>query len=219
MTPPARAAAVLSSERLVLRLVEARDAAALFALYSNPDIMRYWSHEAWTTPAQAEIAIDEARTEHAAGASLHYVIEQRVSGAVIGSCALYEIGRERGRERRSDSANGAGGETSALLGYMLARQVWGLGYLSEAMRAFLDHAFLVRGIDCVRAQVHPRNVASARLLAKLGFLPEQYEGRAWNVAGTSSLPCGFCLRRRGWLAAALRRDAPRVPGGGRLRES
>lgn len=215
MTAPARGAAVLSSERLVLRLVEGRDAHALFALYSDRDIMRYWNHEAWTTPAQAEIAIDEARIEHAAGASLHYVIEQRVSGAVIGSCALYDIGSDRGSNR----GNGAGEETCALLGYMLAQQVWGLGYLSEAMQVFLDHAFLERGIDCVRAQVHPQNAASARLLAKLGFVPEQYEGRAWTVAGKTCQPYGFCLRRRGWLAASARRASRRVPDRCPLRES
>lgn len=183
MTPSRFDAAVLSSERLLLRPVEARDARALFALYSDRDIMRFWSHEAWTMLEQAEAAIGAARLESANGESLQYVIVQRSSHTVIGSCALYGIAR--------------GEEHSALLGYLLSQEEWGKGYLTEAMRRFLGHAFRALDFDCIRAQVHPDNTASASLLAKLGFLPEHWEGEAWTVAGKICHPRAFRLPRTG----------------------
>ena len=189
MKAPRPCAPVLASERLVLRLAEAPDARALFALYSDRKLMRYWNHDAWTMVEQADRAIAEARLEYARGASMHYVIEQRASRAVIGSCALYDIGQYEG--------DGYG--YGAMLGYLLSPREWGKGYLTEAMLEFLDHVFLDRGLHTVRAQVHPENTASASLLAKLGFLPETGAGACWTVAGASCRPRSFVLRCACWI--------------------
>ena len=180
----ARLPLVLASERLRLRVLEARDAPALFDLYSDPDVMRYWNHAAWTCLAQADLAIDNARAEYARGATIHCAIEQRSTGTIIGSCALYDF---------------ACHDNSAQLGYLLSPRHWGQGYLSEAMEQFLNFAFRQLRLERLRAQVHPENTASAGLLGKLGFLSQGWTGENWIVAGRTLQTQSYLLLRSGWL--------------------
>jgi ribosomal-protein-alanine N-acetyltransferase len=147
--------------------------------------MRYWSHAPWTTIAQANAAVDEARADHASGASVHYVIEQRSSGALIGSCALYAFLAQ---------------SRCATLGYLLSRPHWGQGYASEAMRVLLCHAFAELDLNRVEADVHPCNTGSAKALEKMGFLSEGLRRERWIVDGKKHDTAAYALLRRDWLA-------------------
>ena len=61
------------------------------------------------------------------------------------------------------------------LGYRYVRAAWGQGVATEAAVAVLDHGFLALGLDPIVAVTHPDNLASRRVLEKLGF---GHEGRA-----------------------------------------
>ena len=61
---------------------------------------------------------------------------------------------------------------TAVLGYGVARSCWGLGIASEAARAVVDYSFEAFGLAKVWARVDPRNVASVRVLEKLGMQRE-----------------------------------------------
>ena len=60
----------------------------------------------------------------------------------------------------------------ATLGYGVAREHWGHGIASEAAQAVTDYAFSALGVEKVAARVDPRNVASVRVLEKLGMQRE-----------------------------------------------
>jgi hypothetical protein len=66
---------------------------------------------------------------------------------------------------------------SASMGYCLAEAAWGHGYATEAARALLQWAFDTLDLNRVQAETDTRNVASARVLEKLGFIREGPEGR------------------------------------------
>ena len=53
---------------------------------------------------------------------------------------------------------------------MVHPEYWGRGIATEAARAFIDYAFEARAVDQLTADVDPRNSASLRVLAKLGFV-------------------------------------------------
>jgi RimJ/RimL family protein N-acetyltransferase len=60
-----------------------------------------------------------------------------------------------------------------LVGYSIARAVWGRGLATEAARAIVDAAFDgCPKLTCVRAMVDARNVASLRVLEKLAMRRE-----------------------------------------------
>ena len=55
------------------------------------------------------------------------------------------------------------------LGYYLARPYWGRGLATEAAHAFVDFGFDELGLSRIKAAVEVGNLASVRVLEKLGF--------------------------------------------------
>lgn len=67
------------------------------------------------------------------------------------------------------------------LGYRLRRDAWGLGLATEAARQTVAHGFETLRLAGLAACVHPQNLGSQRVLAKLGFAeigPYEANGRA-----------------------------------------
>jgi [ribosomal protein S5]-alanine N-acetyltransferase len=60
----------------------------------------------------------------------------------------------------------------AELGYWLAAEAWGRGYATEACRALIDFGFAECALARIYAQVLAGNVASMRVLEKLGMVSE-----------------------------------------------
>lgn len=61
---------------------------------------------------------------------------------------------------------------SAELGYFLGEEYWGRGITSEAVRGLTQHAFRAFQLMRVYALPYAHNTASARVLAKAGFVLE-----------------------------------------------
>jgi len=58
------------------------------------------------------------------------------------------------------------------LSYWLERSAWGQGFMSEAVRATVSHAFREFGYDRIASGAYEDNRASMTILEKLGFEPE-----------------------------------------------
>lgn len=65
-----------------------------------------------------------------------------------------------------------GAAEKCILGYSLDKEHYGKGYATEAVRLILDMAFKELGFHRVEAGVMPRNIGSARVLEKVGFVLE-----------------------------------------------
>ncbi len=63
---------------------------------------------------------------------------------------------------------------SALLGYTLAEDVQGMGYMREALDAILQYAMGYRNLHRISANYMPHNQRSGGLLRSLGFQVEGY---------------------------------------------
>ncbi len=61
------------------------------------------------------------------------------------------------------------------LGFHLRKEFWHQGYASECGRAMMDYAFRVLGAVELKAGHNPNNIASKKVLQKLGFCPEGEE--------------------------------------------
>jgi len=61
---------------------------------------------------------------------------------------------------------------SAEIGYWLGEEYWNRGIVTEAVQAIAAHAFNVRGMARVHAEVFQWNTASMRVLEKAGFTRE-----------------------------------------------
>ncbi len=66
-------------------------------------------------------------------------------------------------------------------GFIFHPRIWGFGFAEEALRPVLERAFHVHGLEAIEADVDPKNAASLRLLAKLGFIEIGRRERTWFI--------------------------------------
>ena len=175
----------LATLRLTLRWMSAGDAPALFNIFSDAAVTRYWSSGPWTDMAQARCAIDEILASYENGKQLRFAIVLTATGQMIGSMNLYDFWHVN---RRCD------------VGYALAKPHWGKGYLTEAMQATMDYAFDTLELNRVEADIDPRNEASARLLENMRFQKEGYMRERWIVQGEVCDTVFYGLLQRDWEA-------------------
>ena len=177
---------VLNADRVRLRRLDGRDAAALFALFSDPEVMRYWSRPPIIDLGQADTLLQQAIADYATGTSLPLAIERADDGAVIGNCTLHHFHET---SRRAE------------IGYCLGRAHWGSGYMHEALQALVGYAFGDLDLNRLEADIDPRNVRSARSLERLGFVKEGHLRSRWIVAGEVSDTGFYGLLRDDWTRA------------------
>jgi RimJ/RimL family protein N-acetyltransferase len=179
----------LTTERLRLRWMDERDVVAHFAVFSDPEVTRYWSGAPWTDIAQSAEAIAATMAAYADGSGLRFGVELLESGELIGNVSLHHFVEQN---RRCD------------IGYALASLHWGKGYVTEALEALIRYGFEVLDLNRIEADIDPLNAASARVLEKLGFRKEGYMPERWIVNGETADTAFYGLLRRYWEQARAR---------------
>ncbi len=146
--------ALIEGLRLRLRRTMPDDAATLFALLDDAEVMRYldWPHPGSTAEVRVHLqAVDE---RWARGQEHQYLVVRKADGVAMGTIAF----RPRGH--------------TADFGFVFGRAHWGQGYGSEA--AALLTAWLQRQRVLVRlwATCDAANAASAQVLQAAGLQRE-----------------------------------------------
>ena len=176
---------ILTTNRLTLRPLTMDDASDLFAVFSDPAVVRYWSAEPWTSIADAHEMIDQALACYRDGTDVRFGIELAATGALIGTAGLHHFFP---KNRRCE------------LGYALGSAHWGKGYATEALSAALDYGFHELRLNRVEADIDPRNVASGAVLERMGFRKEGYMPERWIVHGETADTVFYGLLRSYWDA-------------------
>lgn len=78
---------------------------------------------------------------------------------------------------------------SLMLGYALAQECWGKGYMTEAARAVVTYGFDTVGASLLTSNTYDFNVASQKVLEHCGFEPEgmlhagetRYDGETFDL--------------------------------------
>jgi [ribosomal protein S5]-alanine N-acetyltransferase len=149
----------LETERLLLRQMRPTDAEAIFQIFSDDEVTRYYDLATFTSLEQAQRLIARINERFEREEGLRWGIVRKDSGRLIGT------GGYNGWVRSSHRAS---------IGYDLARSAWGQGFMPEALQAILEYGFETLNLYRVEALVVPGNLQSMHVLHKLGF---QEEGR------------------------------------------
>ena len=157
----------IPTSRLRLRSLEPRDAPALSAYRSNPDVARLQSWSApYSIPATLEL-IQSTRTRDITDLGWTQIgVATLESDALIGDIGC----------NRVDAG-------TLELGFTLSKDCQGQGIMREAIEALLTHAFET-GVQRVTATTDVRNTASQGLLTRLGFTLERVLKDSWLEDGT-----------------------------------
>lgn len=174
----------LHGPRLVLRRFELRDAGALAAYRSDPEVARYQAWDSCTLDeARRFVASLAGRAPGTPGEWFQFAVSPTPQGPLLGDCAL--------RCTRSDPRQ-------AELGFTVAREHQGRGLASEAVRTLLGYAFDTLALHRVFAVVDDRNGPAQRLLARVGFREEgRFRDNAWFKGAWSSERL-YALLRSEW---------------------
>jgi ribosomal-protein-alanine N-acetyltransferase len=154
-----------STVRVRLARPEPEDAAELLALHRASRSFHRGRVSPPLTAAQFHRYL--ARCERPDFVGL--LIRRRSDDVILGAVELSQIAR--------------GGFQSAYLGYHLGAPFAGQGYMTEALRLTMRHAFRVLKLHRMEANIQPSNRASIVLVKRLGFRREGYSRRYLKVAG------------------------------------
>ena len=172
----------IETARLRLYPPRPEDLEACLAMDRDPEVMRFI--RPIPEDAEAQRAEIRAALDGPPGPGAFWHVEKRSPSSVggpgfIGWCGVFPL------------------QDSGLMeiGYRFVRAAWGRGFATEAAAAALDHGFRALALDPIVAVSAPANVASHRVLRKIGL----------RAAGTAKhygreLPF-FELSRADYLAA------------------
>jgi RimJ/RimL family protein N-acetyltransferase len=147
----------LRTENLHLRSLASEDAAAVFAIMSDPETMQFWD---WPPIREFETAseIVEAQiAEMEAGGARYWAVAFAPLGPAIGFVDLSALDY---RHRRAE------------LGFLFDRAHWGKGHARQAMTWVMAHAWDDLRLERLWARCHAGNIRSRKLLESLGFVCE-----------------------------------------------
>lgn len=188
----------IGTARLELRWLTPADVPALFAVFGDPAVCRYWSRPALPDVAAAAALQREIAACFAERSLFQWGIAERATDVVVGTCTLAALSAEHRR---------------AEVGFALARAAWGQGYVREALPALLGFAFDTLGLHRVEADVDPRNARSARVLERAGFRREGLLRERYHLAGEVQDAVFYGLLRREWVATQGAADTPAAERG------
>jgi len=166
---------MLTTERLLLRLPESRDADALHRACGDPEVMRYVGDGQPFTLEQTQATIERFQERWRAEGFGALVIER--AGDVLGEVDLLAWDRATWAYGfRSE----LGPEIELELGWTLARDAWGRGYATEAALAVRDWAFRELRPPRLISMIFAANVRSQRVAEKIG---ERFEREVVTASG------------------------------------
>lgn len=150
-----QAPARIETERLVLRRPVLADAPSIFTRYaSDPEVTRLVGFVRHRSMEDARAFVSWSDAEWARWPAGPYLVLARESDALLGSTGFAFETRHR-----------------AATGYVLARDAWGRGYATEALRAVVRISERI-GLRRLYALCHHQHAASSRVLDKCGFVRE-----------------------------------------------
>lgn len=175
----------ISAARVSLRMIREDDLEGIYTIFSDPQVMRYWSTPPLPDMDAARKLLSEILESYRQNALMKWGIVRLTCGALIGTCTIFNLSLDHGR---------------AEIGYALGRAHWGHGYMHESLQALIGHAFGELNLRRLEADVDPRNVASIRTLERLGFRQEGLLRERWHVNGELQDAFLYGLLRREWQA-------------------
>ena len=171
----------LRSDGLLLRWLTNEDVSSLRAIFSDADVVRFMSIAQLVSETAVLQFLDEIHNGFQAGTLYQWGVQFEQD--IVGTVTLWRIDR---RHRRAE------------LGFALAKAFWGRGLMLHALPAVVEFAFKRLDLHRLEADTDPRNIASIRVLERLGFQREGRLRERYFQSGEIQDSVIFGLLRRDW---------------------
>jgi len=158
----------IATEKCLLRSIKDDDAKAIFQIFSNPEVIRYWDHVAWDDLSEAAVFVQNACKGFEECLHFYWAVCNKVNGNVVGICGLRDYSQDH--------------KTIEIL-YALLPKYWGQGIASEMIPKVVEFGFDSLDLNRIQATTGPRNVASTKVLLNNGFKLEGVLRENWVYPG------------------------------------
>ena len=149
---------LIETERLLIRPLLATDCEGMFEMDSDPEVHRYVGKEPVKNVARTKEVIEMVRQQYVDFGIGRWAVIDKATNEFAGWTGFkYMAGPINNHSNFYD------------FGYRFARRFWGLGYATEAGRAALEYGLQTLGFKDIYAMTDIDNLASRRVLEKLGF--------------------------------------------------
>lgn len=150
---------IVETNRCILRPLMLEDANDMFVYAHDEKTTKYVAFPRHQTLADSQYVLENIFLNHEARKTPPtYAIVLKANNQMIGTCDVTK-----------KTLPGDIGE----LGYILNKQYWGQGIMSEVVEKVLEIAFLHSGFHSIRVTHAVENIGSQKVIEKSGF---QYEG-------------------------------------------
>ena len=179
----------IETPRLQLRQFTPDDAEELYYIYSHPGLFKYMSNEKPLLLEQTRAAI-QSMTENWENYNFGvWAIVHKEDRKLIGHCGFKFLENT----------------PEVQIGYLLLKSYWGRGIGTEAASAALKYGFEVAQLNRVVAIAKPENIASRRVMEKIGMNYEKdayyydndvvYYSISWEVYQLEAMRSRFATRK------------------------
>ena len=185
-----RPAYPIRTERLLLRPFEPDDLDDLHAYLGLPEVARFLYTESAIDRQASHLTLERKARQgeiSAEGDTLSLAVVEMASGRVIGDVLLHYLSAVHGQ-----------GE----IGFVFNPQYHGRGLAGEAAAVLLDIGFGPLGLHRIVARCDARNLASSRLMERLGMRREAHLVENEFVKGEWTDELVYAIRAREWTAGA-----------------
>jgi len=145
---------ILTTDRLVLRQLDATDDKDIFSHRSDDSVNTYLEDFRHTSIEQTQAFIDRVQKEIANGKTILWVITRKGHNKFLGTICLWNISKN---------------DDKAETGYTLDPEFQRMGYMNEALVKIIDFGFNKMKLKTIEAYTHKDNESSMRLLLKNKF--------------------------------------------------
>lgn len=140
-------------QQLLLRPHRNEDATFMVDLNSDPEVTAYTPDGPLPGPEVAQIIIQSLRQQFLEKKIGRFIVEEPKTKRAIGWCGLKWL-------EETDEID---------LGFRFLKEFWGKGIATETARTCLSYGFNQLHFSRITAKVLPQNIASIKVLKKLGM--------------------------------------------------
>lgn len=174
------------TERLILRQFALQDIQAFYQYRSDPTVARFQSWENYSyEEAESFVRSQMAQIPDQPGAWFQYAIALADSNQLIGDCAIHTLGAE---------------PQIIEIGFTLAQEHQGKGYIHEALCALFDYIFSTLNKHKVIAFTDVQNEKSISVLERLGMRREGHLLQNYLSKGNWVDEYQYAILQSEWLS-------------------
>ncbi|MDG1433921.1 MAG: GNAT family N-acetyltransferase [Saprospiraceae bacterium] len=148
----------IQTDRLILREWRMEDAFGILKLNSNPDVIKYLHLEPMKTEEEALDNIKWVTDQYSKNKIGRWIMLKKSTNEFMGWTGL-----------KLEDMEMNGNKYFYDVGYRILPKFWGKGYATESVIASVKYGFEEMKLNKINAAAHCKNIASCRVLQKVGF--------------------------------------------------